>query len=95
MKPDPVLVDLAVLGPLLSFATPQSPSAEAPAVKAVQVEKGPVLDGRLDDEVWRKAPVFSGFKMVFQARVDELGGQRRARHRPQAGDRPPFGSPRQ
>jgi len=71
MKPDPVLVVLAVLGPLVSFAVPRTPSPEAPAIKAVRVEKGPVLDGRLDDDVWRKVPVFSGFKMVFPRPGDE------------------------
>jgi hypothetical protein len=35
------------------------------AQKAVRVEKGPVLDGNLKDEVWKQAPPFSGFKMVF------------------------------
>jgi hypothetical protein len=29
---------------------------ERPVAKAVRVLKGPVVDGRLDDEVWRQAP---------------------------------------
>ena len=39
--------------------------AAGPVQTAVRVEKGPRLDGRLDDEVWRLAPVFTGFRMVF------------------------------
>jgi hypothetical protein len=35
------------------------------AQKAVRVEKGPVLDGNLQDEVWKQAAPFTGFKMVF------------------------------
>ncbi len=34
-------------------------------IQAVRVEKGPAVDGVLDDEVWGTAPVFAGFKMVF------------------------------
>ena len=71
MKPNPVLVVLAALGPLSSFAAHQSLSSEAAAIQAVHVEKGPVLDGRLDDEAWRQAPVFSGFKMVVPRPGDE------------------------
>ncbi len=33
-------------------------------IKAVFVEKGPKIDGNLTDSVWRKAEVFSNFKMV-------------------------------
>src|SRR5688500_18280892 len=29
--------------------------------QAVRVSEGPVLDGRLDDEAWRNAPILSGF----------------------------------
>ena len=71
MKPNSILAVLAVLGPLVSFAVPQIPSSEAAAIQAVHVEKGPVLDGRLDDEAWQKAPVFSGFQMVFPRPGDE------------------------
>jgi len=35
------------------------------AQKAFRVEKGPVLDGILQDDVWRQATPFTGFKMVF------------------------------
>ncbi len=35
------------------------------AQKATRVEKGPVLDGDLTDEVWKEAVPFTGFKMVF------------------------------
>jgi hypothetical protein len=46
-------------------------SAAAAAVRAVRVEKGPKLDGRLDDEVWQLAPVFADFKMA----VPRSGGE--------------------
>jgi hypothetical protein len=36
-----------------------------PAQTAVRVERGPRLDGNLDDEVWRKAVPFTDFRMVF------------------------------
>ena len=36
-----------------------------PAQTAVRVERGPHLDGNLDDEVWRKAVPFTDFRMVF------------------------------
>jgi hypothetical protein len=39
--------------------------AAGPVQTAVRVESGPHLDGRLDDEVWRLAPAFTGFRMVF------------------------------
>jgi hypothetical protein len=32
-----------------------------PAVRAVRAEHPPVIDGRLDDEVWRTAPAHAGF----------------------------------
>jgi len=35
------------------------------AQNAVRIEKGPVLDGDLKDDVWKKAAPFTGFKMVF------------------------------
>jgi hypothetical protein len=35
------------------------------AQKAVRIEKGPVLDGNLQDDVWKLAAPFTGFKMVF------------------------------
>jgi Domain of unknown function (DUF5916) len=35
------------------------------AQKAVRVEKGPVLDGSLQDDVWNQAAPFAGFKMIF------------------------------
>src|SRR4030065_1028633 len=46
----------------LSFQ-PLFPSATVQT--AVRVERGPHLDGRLDEEVWRQAPVFTDFRMVF------------------------------
>jgi len=35
------------------------------AQKPVRVEKGPALDGNLQDEDWKQAAPFTGFKMVF------------------------------
>ena len=35
------------------------------AQTAVRVEKGPILDGDLRDDVWKLAAPFTGFKMVF------------------------------
>ena len=39
--------------------------ADGPAQKAVHVANGPVLDGRLDEAVWKQAALFTGFKQVF------------------------------
>jgi hypothetical protein len=36
-----------------------------PAQRAVRVEKGPVMDGSLQDDVWRQAAPFGGFKMIY------------------------------
>jgi hypothetical protein len=41
------------------------------AIRALRVEKGPKLDGRLDDECWQKAPVFTGFRMAVPRSGDE------------------------
>ena len=43
---------LALAAPLLQAGT---------VLKAVRVDKGPHLDGRLDDEVWKQAVPFTGF----------------------------------
>jgi uncharacterized protein DUF5916 len=51
-----VLVFLPVVVVAQSPAPPPRPLAQA-----VRVGKGPVLDGRLDDSVWTKAPVLSAF----------------------------------
>jgi len=51
---------------LISILTPAlSISAQGPVVRAVRVDKGPAVDGRLDDEVWSRAVPFGGFRMVF------------------------------
>ncbi|MGB7297110.1 MAG: DUF5916 domain-containing protein [Candidatus Aminicenantales bacterium] len=44
--------------------------ADTPVQKAVRVDRGPHLDGRLNDEVWRRAAVFSDFRMVFPTTGD-------------------------
>lgn len=41
-----------------------------PAQTAVRVERGPHLDGNLDDEVWRKAVPYTDFRMVFPTTGD-------------------------
>jgi len=43
---------------------------DSPPQTAVRVERGPQLDGRLDDEVWSRAPVFTAFQMVFPTMGD-------------------------
>ena len=42
------------------FAAAQTP--EAPTTQALKVTAPPKLDGRLDDPIWQKAAVISGFK---------------------------------
>jgi Domain of unknown function (DUF5916) len=39
--------------------------------RVIRVEKGPRLDGRLDDEVWREAPVITCFTMVVPRSGDQ------------------------
>jgi len=57
---------LAVLVfPLCVLSFQGSTRAGAISLKALKVERGPVLDGNLTDEVWKQAVPFSGFKMVF------------------------------
>ena len=36
-----------------------------PTLQAVRVERGPILDGNLDDEAWKQAIPFTAFRMVF------------------------------
>jgi len=45
----------------------QQPQAgpQSQVVKAVKVERGPVLDGSLNDEAWQQAIPFTAFRMVF------------------------------
>jgi len=68
---------MAVLPAIAAILAPLSLTAQAPAspqtvaIQAVRVEQGPKLDGRLDDEAWRKAPVFTGFRMA----VPRSGGE--------------------
>jgi hypothetical protein len=38
---------------------------EVPVLKVTSVNKGPVLDGNLDDPVWQEAPAFDNFKQIF------------------------------
>jgi hypothetical protein len=49
----------------LAFLTLAAPLIQAgPVFKAVRVDKGPRLDGLLDDEVWKQAAVFTEFRQA-------------------------------
>jgi hypothetical protein len=50
---------------LILFAGLSFADSDGLAQKAVRVEKGPALDGSLQDDVWKQAAPFTGFKMVF------------------------------
>jgi hypothetical protein len=39
--------------------------ADGPAQKAIRVAKGPILDGRLDDDAWKQAVPFTGFMQAI------------------------------
>jgi hypothetical protein len=52
-------VSLFVIGSSV-FAAAQTP--EAPAAQALKVTAPPKLDGRLDDPIWQRAAIISGFK---------------------------------
>ena len=41
-----------------------SAAVEPPHVKAIRVERGPIIDGVLDDEVWQRAEVIDDFTQV-------------------------------
>ena len=50
---------------LVVIATAVAPSAlRAQEIKAVRVDQGPRIDGRLNDPAWQTAPVIDGFRMV-------------------------------
>lgn len=55
-----ILLALALLAG--AALLPAAPAAQQ--IKAVRVETGPRIDGRLDDPVWQQAPVIDGFRMV-------------------------------
>jgi hypothetical protein len=56
---------LALLPILLAAGAPHAYPAQAQALKAVRVEKGPSLDPALSDPAWAQAAAFTGFTMVF------------------------------
>jgi hypothetical protein len=64
-QPGPSFLFLSLLlflaGPIL---------AQPPVLRAVRVERGPTLDGSLEEEVWRQAVPFTGFRMVFPREGD-------------------------
>jgi len=59
------LMRIAVRTFLSSASRCSRPIRRRPIQTAVRVEQGPRLDGRLDDEVWRLAPAFTGFGWSF------------------------------
>jgi hypothetical protein len=63
-----LIILAAILGPVSAAAQDSQGSAPREGrpvrIQALRVEQGPKLDGRLDDEAWREAPVFSGFRMA-------------------------------
>jgi hypothetical protein len=60
------MIALLVLGLQLAVAQDTARDAHAnghavPRVRAIRTSRAPVIDGKLDDEVWRQAPVTTGF----------------------------------
>ena len=55
------LAVLAGVGGEAAVAAPDTTMAGAPVARAVQVDVPPVVDGRLDDEVWLRAEPLEGF----------------------------------
>ncbi len=58
----PLLIALTAL--LAAAAAAAAVSASSLELTAVRVPRGPKIDGRLDDEVWKSAAPFSGFRMA-------------------------------
>jgi hypothetical protein len=58
------LTAFALFLPLASAGGQQQPVPIAGSVKATLAEEAPVIDGRDDDAVWRKAPAITGFRVV-------------------------------
>jgi len=58
-------------GPAGQTARAGDGPASGPVIQVVRVEKGPTVDGRLDDEAWQGASVFTGFRMA----VPRSGGE--------------------
>jgi len=54
---------IMILG--LSLALSLSGQSGPLTIRATRIERGPVLDGSLADEVWGQAVPVNGFKMVF------------------------------
>jgi hypothetical protein len=57
------ILAICLLGLLAPRGFPAS-AAPAQALRAVRVEKGPKLDGNLDDKVWEQAVPFTDFRMA-------------------------------
>lgn len=54
----------SLIAALLALASVLPLALRAEEIKAVRVETGPRVDGRLDDPVWQQAPAIGGFRMV-------------------------------
>ena len=61
---------LCLCGLIISILIAGSLYAQRPVLKAVRVERGPALDGSLQEEVWRRAVPFTDFRMVFPSEGD-------------------------
>jgi hypothetical protein len=60
-RPGPDFRHPAIVAAAILALAILAPAAE---LRAVRVEQGPRLDGRLDDPVWESAPAYSDFRMV-------------------------------
>jgi hypothetical protein len=65
------LLTLLLVPGLPSSAIGQDPPAVSSIIRAIRVDSGPRLDGRLDDEAWRDAPAFTHFRMAVPRSGDE------------------------
>ncbi|HSA96696.1 MAG TPA: DUF5916 domain-containing protein, partial [Acidobacteriota bacterium] len=60
----PALIHFALLAAIAALLAPVFADSPATSLHALKVEKGPTLDGRLDDGAWQGAPAFTDMKMV-------------------------------
>ncbi len=55
---------LVLLAAVAGIGAGQGAAAAPPEITAVRAERPPVLDGKLDDEVWRRAPAIDVFRQL-------------------------------